>query len=69
MVNRGRNDKRYGNNQEKGRSKSRDYKFKKNSISHLPARTASHLKRDCPKRKEGNKPNKEMLLRIKNPRF
>ena len=75
VVSRGRNYKRQNCNQRRGRSKSRDNIFKKNSRSQTAAKPRDllcgrkgHFKRDCPERKEGNKQqtanvveNKELL--------
>lgn len=63
FASKGSSDKRQGGNQGRGRSKSRDSRFRKSSRSQTPAKPREcwvcgregHFKRDCPERKDGNK--------------
>lgn len=75
VVSSGSNDKRQGGKQGRGRSKSRDSRFKKNSRSQTPAKPREcwvcgregHFKRDCPERKESNKQQNANTARNQQP--
>lgn len=75
FATRGNNERRQGGKEGRGRSKSRDTKFRKNSRSQTPAKakecwvcgSEGHFKRDCPERKDGNKQQNANVAQRQEP--
>ena len=75
LVSKRNGEKRQGVKQRRGRSKSGDSRFKKNSRSQTPAKLREfwacgcegHFKRDCPERKDGNKQQNANVAQRQEP--